>query len=75
MWAGVLKRDYGLETAFTGVSATVAIAGVLVLLGYFKVALKDRRTTLKRVSLEEKSGMLDDRSEEAAVTLDLTSRS
>jgi predicted MFS family arabinose efflux permease len=75
MWAGVLKRDYGLATAFTGVSGTVAIAGVLVLLGYFKVALKERRTTVKRVSLEEKSGMLDDRSEEAAVTLDLTSRS
>jgi hypothetical protein len=37
MWAGFLKRDYGLGTAFSAISVTVAVAGVVVLTGYFFV--------------------------------------
>jgi sugar phosphate permease len=42
MWAGFLKRDYGLGAAFGGVSATVAMAGIVVLLGYFLILRQDR---------------------------------
>jgi hypothetical protein len=35
MWAGFLKRDYGLGTAFSTVSVIVAIAGLILLAGYF----------------------------------------
>jgi hypothetical protein len=42
MWVGFLKRDYGLGTAFGGVSATVAMAGIVVLLGYFLILRQDR---------------------------------
>jgi predicted MFS family arabinose efflux permease len=41
-WAGLLKRHYGLETAFGSLALTVAIAGVVVLCGYFSL---ERRET------------------------------
>ncbi len=37
MWAGFLKRDYGLGAAFSAISVTVLVAGVVVLIGYFFV--------------------------------------
>ncbi len=43
MFAGLLKRDYGLGAAFGGVSATVTLAGVVVLIGYFLIVSQDRR--------------------------------
>lgn len=42
MWAGLLKRSYGLETAFGSLTATVASAGVVCLVGYFLLGRQER---------------------------------
>lgn len=42
LWAGLLKRHYGLGTAFGSLAATVALAGAVVLCGYFSL---ERRGT------------------------------
>lgn len=34
LWAGFIKRDHSLSTAFAGLAATVACAGLVVLCGY-----------------------------------------
>jgi MFS transporter, Spinster family, sphingosine-1-phosphate transporter len=43
MWAGILKSHYGLAAAFSSVSATVTIAGAVVLTGYFLVRRQERQ--------------------------------
>jgi predicted MFS family arabinose efflux permease len=63
MWAGFLKRDYGLGTAFGGISATVSAAGVAVLVGYFFVRRQERQTALAgEPPRQQRPGMLDERS-------------
>jgi predicted MFS family arabinose efflux permease len=42
MWAGLLKRSYGLETAFGSLTATLASAGVVCLAGYFLLSRQER---------------------------------
>jgi predicted MFS family arabinose efflux permease len=41
LWAGLLKRHYGLGTAFGSLAATVAIAGAVVLCGYFSLERRE----------------------------------
>jgi predicted MFS family arabinose efflux permease len=53
MWAGVLKHDYGLNAIFSSVSATVAFAGVVVLIGYFFVIRQERQPASADVKIEE----------------------
>jgi hypothetical protein len=40
----LLKSQYGLAAAFSSVSATVTIAGVVVLTGYFVVRKQERQS-------------------------------
>jgi hypothetical protein len=42
MCSGVLKRSYGLETVFASLTATVAGAGGVVLIGYFLLTRQER---------------------------------
>ena len=42
MWAGFLKRDYGLGTAFGSITIFVTAAGIVVLAGYFFLRRQDR---------------------------------
>ena len=54
LWAGLLKHEYGLGAAFGSLAATVAIAGGVVLLGYF--SLKGREAAYGESSLRTGRG-------------------
>lgn len=67
MWAGFLKRDYGLGAAFGSISVTVTAAGIVVLAGYYFLSRQHRRA-------QTESGILDVTVSPAGETLVPSSR-